>query len=72
VCECADQACIEQIHLSEAEYERVRADPTLFVIKPGHHVEAVESVVDEHEEYSLIRKDPGLPAELARELDDQR
>jgi hypothetical protein len=71
VCECGDQACIEQIDLPEEEYERVRADSTLFVIKRGHQAESVESVVAERGDYSIVRKEPGLPAELARELDDR-
>lgn len=71
VCECGDQGCIEQLELPRDEYERVRADPTLFVIKRGHQAEAVESVVAEGEDYSVIRKDPGGPAQLARELDER-
>ena len=71
VCECGDQSCIEQIDLPEEEYERVRADPTLFVIKRGHQAESVESVVADRDGYSIVRKDPGLPAELARDLDER-
>lgn len=66
-----DQACIELLVLTQQEYEAVRADSTLFVIKRGHQVESVESVVAERDEYSVVRKDPGLPAGLARDLDER-
>ena len=38
VCECGDSGCAERIELNLAEYERVRSDPTWFVIVPGHEV----------------------------------
>ncbi|MDX6471748.1 MAG: hypothetical protein QOK22_564, partial [Gaiellaceae bacterium] len=46
VCECGDASCVEQIDLDVAAYERIRADPTLFVIVPGHVEPDVESVVE--------------------------
>jgi hypothetical protein len=68
VCECGFLECAEQIELPIPEYERVRADPTQFVIRPGHEIPDVESVLEQHDEWFLIRKDKGEPAELAREL----
>jgi hypothetical protein len=68
VCECASLECAEQIELPIPEYERVREDATQFVVRPGHEVPDVESVLEQHEEWLLIRKDPGEPARLAREL----
>ena len=35
VCECGAIDCIDQARLTAAEYERVRADPTLFIICVG-------------------------------------
>lgn len=70
VCECGDIACAEQIVLPIPEYERVRADPTHFAIRPGHDVAGVEAVIERHDpEYHVVRKRPGGPAELARETD---
>lgn len=68
ICECAELECAEQIELPIPEYERARADPTQFVVRPGHVVPDVESVLEQHDDWFLIRKDPGLPAEVAREL----
>jgi hypothetical protein len=66
VCECGDMTCVEQIQIRSAEYERVRADPTLFIIAPGHEDATVEAVVEEvRGAYVVVRKHPGDPANLA-------
>lgn len=36
LCECADPGCFEAVWLSMAEYERVRAHPSRFVLVAGH------------------------------------
>jgi hypothetical protein len=69
VCECGAQSCIEHIELHPQEYEQIRADPTLFVIKPGHEFTEVEEVANRNDRYWLVRKDPGGPAALARATD---
>jgi hypothetical protein len=68
VCECGRIDCTEQIDLDAETYVRVRADATWFVVVPGHELPDVEHVVEEHEGFNVIQKDPGGPAELAREL----
>ena len=45
VCECSSTECISTIELTVVEYERVRSNPTWFVIKPDHDVAQVERVV---------------------------
>jgi hypothetical protein len=69
VCECGDAACTEQIEIGRSDYERVRADPTLFVVKPGHEIGRVEDVLETRDEYDVVRKREAEPAELAREHD---
>jgi hypothetical protein len=69
VCECGDESCAEQIELDVSTYERVRADPTLFVILPGHAEPDVESVVERGDGFEIVRKDAGEAAELAAEHD---
>ena len=55
VCECADETCVQRIHLSVREYERVRAHPRRFVTRPGH-VADVERVVARAEGYVVVEK----------------
>ena len=68
VCECGRLDCTEQITLGISTYEHVRSDPTFFVLLPGHEERDVETVVEEHDGFNVVRKDPGEPAAVAREL----
>ena len=68
VCECGSIECTEQIELDIPTFERVRSDPTQFVVLPGHELPDVETVIERHDGYFLLRKDPGGPAELAEKL----
>jgi hypothetical protein len=69
VCECGSLECVEQLTVPLGVYEGARADPALFVVKPGHEIPDVEQVVEREEEYFVVRKHPGGPEELARETD---
>src|SRR3954451_9748646 len=69
VCECGKLECTEQIELDLPTYERVRSEPTHFVVVPGHELPDVEEVVDRADGYNILRKNPGGPAELARDTD---
>jgi hypothetical protein len=69
VCECGDVSCTEQIELDVSIYERVRSEPTLFVILPGHAEPDVESIVEQGDGFEIVRKDRGEAAELATEHD---
>jgi hypothetical protein len=68
VCECGDATCIQQIVIPTDAYARIRSDPTLFVLAPGHQDATAEAVVDEHDStYVVVRKHPGGPADYAAE-----
>jgi len=69
VCECGRQDCLEQIDLGLDEYERVRANPAHFVVKPGHELPEAEDVVDSTEHYYVVQKHAGGPEQLARATD---
>lgn len=69
VCECGEQSCLEQIELSPGEYEAIRGDAELFAIKPGHEAPDVETVVERHDGYWVVRKDRGEPERIAHETD---
>jgi len=67
VCECGELSCVETIAMSLDAYRRLRADATTFAIVPGHEKEDVEDVVAAYDGYEVVRKKPGLPAQVARE-----
>jgi hypothetical protein len=61
VCECADTGCAEKIETPLEEYEEVREDPKLFLVKPGHVDEEVERVVSDEGNYEVVEKDVTPP-----------
>ncbi len=65
VCECGEAGCAERIQMSLAAYERIRSDPTWFVIVPGHEEPDYERVIEETEGYAVVEKLTGGPAEIA-------
>jgi hypothetical protein len=66
LCECGDSDCTERIELTIDEYEQIHVDPRQFVIVTGHEEPSVETVVEHHEGYSVVRKDRGDAAEIAK------
>lgn len=69
LCECGAGACRDQVVIAQEEYERVREDSALFVLRPGHQIEATEDVIAKHVEFWVVRKHPGLPARIAGATD---
>jgi hypothetical protein len=72
LCECGDAACRDHLVIARDEYERVRNDSTLFVLRPRHEAGETEEVVSKHLEFWIVRKRPGVPAEIARRTDHAR
>lgn len=56
LCECGDESCIEQVSITLIEYEGVRSDSTQFVVLPGHELLEIESIVQEGDRFSVVRK----------------
>jgi hypothetical protein len=59
VCECGDAHCFAPISLPLAEYERIVRDSpsgSRFVVKPGHEIPDVETVVERHDKYTVVEK----------------
>ena len=47
---------IERIELEPGEYESVRADPTHFVLLPGHELPEAEVIQSENERFIVVEK----------------
>jgi hypothetical protein len=69
LCECGDEDCTAPVSLTITEYERVRSDPTHFVITNGHQVPDVERVVETNERYSVVEKFAGEAERIAVDTD---
>lgn len=67
VCECDASECDQRLTVQASEYERVRQDPRLFFVAPGHEDERIEEVVEEdRREYLIVRKRGDAAAEAER------
>jgi hypothetical protein len=69
VCECADLTCVERFNVELPLYERIRSDSALFLVVPGHVLREIETVVERHDEFEVLRKQPGEPQRIAEETD---
>lgn len=68
LCECGDIDCMQQLEVTQEEFERVRRDPTLFFVCSGHSDNGVEDVVEHHDRYDVVRK-ISEAAKVARDTD---
>jgi hypothetical protein len=68
LCECGDEACMDHVRVTTEAYERVRSQPTDFVLTPGHAIPEVETVVESNDEFDVVRK-TGQAAALVKELE---
>jgi hypothetical protein len=68
LCECADLECTKTIHLSAADYERIRNSPTRFPIALGHDLPEFETVVEASDGYAVVEK-TGRAGEVAAKMD---
>ena len=57
-CECADPKCRQKVRLRGSDYERIRSDSSHFVLVPGHEVPDIETVIESHEDWVVIEKEP--------------
>jgi hypothetical protein len=69
LCECGDGDCLQPVSMSAADYERVRARGTWFLIVPGHDLPEAENVVEEHDGFHIVQKHDGVPAAIAIDAD---
>jgi hypothetical protein len=68
LCECGIEGCRERVRLVGPEYEAIRDDPRHFAVLPGHVIEDLETVVEDHETYLVIEK-PSALLPLLKETD---
>jgi hypothetical protein len=69
ICECGDGACEERLSMTRAEYEELRSEPHQFAVHPGHEYPDVESVIAKRKGYDVVRKNRGVPEQIAERTD---
>lgn len=68
VCECGTSGCTDRVSLTGEEYEQLRAEPTWFVLRPGHENTDVERVVRRSDDHVIV-ENHGEAATVARRTD---
>ncbi len=56
ICECANPLCEETIDVTAATLEKIHSYPGHYVVKSGHELDAVESVVDRSDGLVIVKK----------------
>lgn len=56
LCECGNASCAEGIELTALALQHLHAENGLFVVLPGHEISDLETVVDRHDGYLVVRR----------------
>jgi hypothetical protein len=72
VCECADPNCTHRVPATLEEYEQVRAEPTTFLIAPGHEQPDIERVVSTRGRFQIVEKVQAVVRSTVVRLDPRR
>ena len=67
LCECDPSACEQRVTVTAVEYERVRQNPDLFFVVPGHEDERIERVISTEGNLYLIVEKTGDAADVAEQ-----
>lgn len=60
VCECGLPSCMAPVSVGRQALRRLHAEPDTFVVLKGHELPDLETVVDEEDEYLIVRKNVPL------------
>ena len=71
VCECGDPDCVDIVKMGIGRYEKIRHNPRLFLVRPGHEIPDIEDIVNREDGFLVVRKHDNL-ADIARETDPRR
>jgi hypothetical protein len=69
MCECGSLECSARISVPRHVYDQVRTNAARFIVKPNHEFPEAEHVVERHEAYVVVHKDPGPARRVAEETD---
>jgi hypothetical protein len=69
VCECSDPECAHRVTAALEDYERVREEPTQFLLAPGHESLTVEHVIERAPGFQIVQKFGTTVERIVRGLD---
>jgi hypothetical protein len=56
LCECSKKHCLDGVEVEPAVYQRVRSNPLLFFLVPGHEDLEVERIVERTPRFLVVEK----------------
>jgi hypothetical protein len=69
VCECGSDDCVSVLTVDARKYQEVRAHSDRFLVKAGHEIPDVESVVERLGDVVVVDKHVGVPQQIAEATD---
>jgi hypothetical protein len=60
-CECSDEHCTDRIPMKLSEYQKIHTERSTFIVRPGHQVDSIEKVLEETDEYTVVKKNHTTP-----------
>jgi hypothetical protein len=69
LCECGHLSCSRTMEVPLEDYGRIRQSFDHFIVAPGHEIASVDRLIQRHEDYVVVAKRHGRPADLARATD---
>jgi hypothetical protein len=72
VCECGSDDCMDVLTVDVRKYEEVRGQPDRFLVKAGHEIPDVESVVERLGDVVVVDKHVGVPQQIAEATDPRK
>lgn len=60
-CECSDEKCTQRIPVKQDDYNEIHKNRKRFVIVNGHQVVAIESIIKETDDYTIVEKGIEVP-----------
>lgn len=67
LCECGNPQCIQRIELTAAEYERVRAHASRFLVALNHENPETESILEQNDRFAVVETFAGASSRIAHE-----
>jgi hypothetical protein len=72
ICECGDRTCKQPVQVTLAAYDRVRADPTRYLIAVNHEDPETETVIAVDDRHAIVETIAGTASKLAEITDPRR
>jgi hypothetical protein len=72
ICECSDLTCKQQVEVTLAAYDRVRADPRRYLIAVNHEDPVTETVIAVDDRHAIVETHAGNASNLAEITDSRR